>query len=98
MPEAERAEALLDLLLRATDETLRHPPGFLSANFHVNLDRTQVVNTHSGGVARRLLRRAPTPESKRSYARPPRSPTASSRSTMSAGARSQAPARHDSAN
>ena len=40
----ERAELLLDLLLRATAETLRHLPGFVSANFHVNLDRTQVVN------------------------------------------------------
>lgn len=40
----ERAEELLDLLVRATAETLRHVPGFVSANFHVNLDRTQVVN------------------------------------------------------
>ncbi len=40
----ERAEALLDMLVRATVETLRHVPGFVSANFHVNLDRTQVVN------------------------------------------------------
>ena len=40
----ERAEALLDLLARATEETLRHVPGFVSANLHVNLDRTEVVN------------------------------------------------------
>lgn len=40
----ERAEALLDLLVRATTETLRHVPGFVSASFHVNLDHTQVVN------------------------------------------------------
>ena len=40
----ERAETLLDLLVRATNETLRHVPGFVSANFHLNLDRTQVVN------------------------------------------------------
>ena len=40
----ERAEALLDLLVRATNEILRHVPGFVSANFHVNLDCTQVVN------------------------------------------------------
>lgn len=40
----ERAEALLDLLVRATAETLRHVPGFVSANFHVSLDRTQLVN------------------------------------------------------
>ncbi len=40
----ERAEALLDVLVRATNEVLRHVPGFISANFHVNPDRTQVVN------------------------------------------------------
>ena len=40
----DRAEALLDMLVRATEETLRHVPGFVSANFHVNLDRTAVVN------------------------------------------------------
>ncbi len=40
----EHAEALLDLLVRATAETIRYVPGFVSANFHMNLDRTQVVN------------------------------------------------------
>ena len=40
----ERAEALLELLIRATEETLKYVPGFVSANFHMNLDRTQVVN------------------------------------------------------
>jgi heme-degrading monooxygenase HmoA len=39
----ERAEALLDLLIRAA-ETVRYVPGFVSANFHINLDRTRVVN------------------------------------------------------
>jgi len=40
----ERAEELLDFLIRSTTETLRHVPGFVSANFHVNLDGTEVVN------------------------------------------------------
>lgn len=40
----QRAVALLGLLVRATDETMRHVPGFVSANFHLNLERTQVVN------------------------------------------------------
>jgi quinol monooxygenase YgiN len=40
----ERVEALLDFLLRSTHETIRHVPGFISANFHVNFERTQVVN------------------------------------------------------
>jgi quinol monooxygenase YgiN len=40
----DRAEALLDFLVRATNETIRYIPGFVSANLHVNIDRTQVVN------------------------------------------------------
>jgi len=40
----EREEALLGMLVRSTTETLQYVPGFVSANFHVNLDRTQVVN------------------------------------------------------
>jgi quinol monooxygenase YgiN len=40
----ERAEARLDLLVRATAETIRYMPGFVSASFHINLDRTQAVN------------------------------------------------------
>jgi quinol monooxygenase YgiN len=40
----ERAEALLDFLVRATNETIRYVPGFVSANLHVNFDRTHVVN------------------------------------------------------
>lgn len=40
----DRAEALLDLLVRATEGTLRLVPGFVSANFHLNEDRTQLVN------------------------------------------------------
>ena len=41
---SDRAEELLDLLVRATAETLRYVPGFVSANFHMNFDRSQVVN------------------------------------------------------
>jgi antibiotic biosynthesis monooxygenase (ABM) superfamily enzyme len=40
----ERAEELLDLLVTATNDTLRHVPGFVSANFHLNGDQSQVVN------------------------------------------------------
>jgi quinol monooxygenase YgiN len=40
----ERVEALLDFLVRSTHEAIRHVPGFISANFHVNFERTQVVN------------------------------------------------------
>lgn len=40
----ERAHELLDLLVRATEQTLRDVPGFVSANFHVNLNATQIVN------------------------------------------------------
>ena len=40
----ERADALLDALVQATLETLRFTPGFISASFHVSLDRTRLVN------------------------------------------------------
>ncbi len=40
----ERAGELLDFLVRSTLETLRYVPGFVSANLHVNFERTRVVN------------------------------------------------------
>lgn len=40
----ERAEDLVELLVRATVDTLRYVPGCISADFHISLDRTQVVN------------------------------------------------------
>jgi quinol monooxygenase YgiN len=40
----ERAEELLSFLVRSTLSTIRFVPGFVSANLHVSLDRTQVVN------------------------------------------------------
>jgi len=39
-----RAEELLDLLVRATEETMRHLPGFVSANLHLSPDRRHVAN------------------------------------------------------
>lgn len=41
-PEARRL--LLDLLTEATERVIRHRPGFVSANLHVSLDGTRVVN------------------------------------------------------
>lgn len=40
----ERAEELLDSLVRSSLSTIRYVPGFVSANLHVSLDRTQIVN------------------------------------------------------
>ena len=40
----EHAERVLDYLVRSARETVRHVPGFVSFNFHVSLDRTQIVN------------------------------------------------------
>jgi quinol monooxygenase YgiN len=40
----QRAEDLLDFLTRSTVETIRYVPGFISANLHLNFDRTRVVN------------------------------------------------------
>ena len=39
-----RAEALLTALSKATEDTIRHMPGFVSANFHVSRDRRHVAN------------------------------------------------------
>jgi quinol monooxygenase YgiN len=40
----EKAEQLLAILERATDETMRARPGFVSANLHISDDRTRIVN------------------------------------------------------
>jgi quinol monooxygenase YgiN len=40
----ERAEKLIEFLSRSTQETLRYVPGFISANLHLSLDRTKIVN------------------------------------------------------
>jgi quinol monooxygenase YgiN len=42
--EPERQQELVDLLDRATDEVMRHLPGFVSANLHASLDGSRVVN------------------------------------------------------
>ncbi|WP_330461208.1 antibiotic biosynthesis monooxygenase [Streptomyces sp. NBC_00820] len=40
----ERQEELIDLLTRATEETMKHQPGFVCANFHASLDGERVLN------------------------------------------------------
>lgn len=40
----ERAEEVLEYLVRSAFETVRYVPGFVSMNFHMSLDRTQIVN------------------------------------------------------
>jgi quinol monooxygenase YgiN len=40
----ERQQELVELLDRATEETMRHQPGFISAHIHRSLDGTRVVN------------------------------------------------------
>jgi quinol monooxygenase YgiN len=40
----ERSEEALEYLVRSAVETVRHVPGFVSMNFHVSLDRNQIVN------------------------------------------------------
>jgi quinol monooxygenase YgiN len=42
--EPENAEALSRLLAAATEEVMRHLPGFISANIHRSADGTRVVN------------------------------------------------------
>ncbi|MFH8218109.1 antibiotic biosynthesis monooxygenase family protein [Streptomyces sp. NPDC018057] len=40
----DRQDELIALLARATEDTMRHQPGFLHANFHASLDGERVVN------------------------------------------------------
>ena len=42
--DPERQQPLVDLLVRATDETMSKLPGFISANIHRSLDGTRVTN------------------------------------------------------
>ena len=42
--EPAKAQELADLLRTATDEVIRHVPGFISANIHVSSDGNRVVN------------------------------------------------------
>jgi heme-degrading monooxygenase HmoA len=42
--EPAKQDALVELLTRATDETIRHMPGFISANCHKSTDGTRVAN------------------------------------------------------
>src|SRR4051812_5523587 len=37
-------DALLDVITRETIDFVRHQPGFISANFHRNAERTRIVN------------------------------------------------------
>ena len=40
----ENQQKLVDMLVEATDKTMRKLPGFLSASIHRSLDGTKVVN------------------------------------------------------
>jgi quinol monooxygenase YgiN len=42
--EPDRAAELAGLLHTATEEVMRHQPGFRSANIHVSTDSTRVIN------------------------------------------------------
>ena len=42
--EPDRSADLAALLVEATENVMRHRPGFRSANIHVSTDRTRVLN------------------------------------------------------
>jgi quinol monooxygenase YgiN len=42
--EPEKADELVSVLVEATEKTMRHMPGFVSANIHRSLDGRKVVN------------------------------------------------------
>ena len=41
---ADRQQELIDLLDEATRKTMKHQPGFISANIHRSSDGTRVIN------------------------------------------------------
>jgi quinol monooxygenase YgiN len=42
--DPDRQQALVSVLVSATDDTIRHLPGFVSASIHRSLDGTRVTN------------------------------------------------------
>lgn len=40
----ENQQDLVDLLIEATEQTMQHLPGFVSANIHASTDGTRVIN------------------------------------------------------
>lgn len=42
--EPEKQQKLVTLLIEATEQTMQHLPGFVSANIHRSLDGKRVVN------------------------------------------------------
>jgi|ERR1700761_7165944 len=42
--EPKQAPQLAELLRKATEDVMRHVPGFISANIHVSTDGSRVVN------------------------------------------------------
>lgn len=42
--DPENQQALVELLIEATEKTMKHIPGFVSANIHKSLDGKRVVN------------------------------------------------------
>jgi quinol monooxygenase YgiN len=42
--QPDRQRQLVELLVDATDEVMRHLPGFVAANIHASADGTRVVN------------------------------------------------------
>lgn len=59
--DESQQEELIDLLVRATEETLRHLPGFASASVHQSVEGTKLIDytqwrTGSEGIAGVLIK------------------------------------------
>ena len=55
----DRQQELATLLIEATEQTMRHQPGFISANIHTSFDGRHVVNYaqwHSRDAFEAMLR------------------------------------------
>jgi quinol monooxygenase YgiN len=60
--EPSKQQGLIDLLDRATEEVMRHQPGFISANIHRSLDGRHVANYAQWQTADAFERMLENPE------------------------------------
>jgi quinol monooxygenase YgiN len=63
--EPENQARLVDLLVEATEQVMRHIPGFVSANIHRGLDGRHVANYAQWGSREAFERMLGDPEARR---------------------------------
>ena len=79
--DPSRAEELLTVLSQATANTMRHAPGFVSANLHISADRRHVANHAQWRSQADIDAMMRGPGREHTYAKPPRSRSPAATST-----------------